>query len=182
VRCSACVQTRARGSKSQAGQTHCASRERGDAGRQEWAQCKANMRTKEKTPLQGKTLAFTWTEPSLTGVQVSEWAGQVTRNKLLSPAATDSGHVCLVRRPHRYLRLYIKGSREGGLTTNLGARLAIRKPTPVTCLPRRGALRNSGAESSEWKQRLAKKSHMTACGGSLLVTIAAKAARKGRQL
>jgi hypothetical protein len=36
------------------------------------------------------------------------------------------------------------------------ARLAIGKPTPVTCLSGAGAQGSTGAESSEWKQRLAK--------------------------
>jgi hypothetical protein len=38
----------------------------------------------------------------------------------------------------------------------LGARLAIGKPTPVTCLSGWGAQGSTGAQSSEWKQRLAK--------------------------
>jgi hypothetical protein len=38
----------------------------------------------------------------------------------------------------------------------LWARLAIGKPTPVTCLSGAGAQGSTGAESSEWKQRLAK--------------------------
>jgi hypothetical protein len=38
----------------------------------------------------------------------------------------------------------------------LVARLAIGKPTPVTCLSGAGAQGSTGAESSEWKQRLAK--------------------------
>jgi hypothetical protein len=40
--------------------------------------------------------------------------------------------------------------------TNFGARLAIGKPTPVTCLSGGGAQGSTGAESSEWKQRLVK--------------------------
>jgi hypothetical protein len=98
--------------------------------------CKAGMRTKAKTPCQAKTLSPTSTKSPPTGVQVSEWAGRVTHQELLSPAATDSGHICQVRRPYRYPRLHIKGSKYQGLTTNLGARLAIciGKPTPVTCL------------------------------------------------
>jgi hypothetical protein len=38
----------------------------------------------------------------------------------------------------------------------LGARLAIGKPTRVTCLSGGGAQGSTDAESSEWKQKLAK--------------------------
>jgi hypothetical protein len=69
------------------------------------------MKTEGKNPLP-KENVFTHLDkitPYL--MQVSEWAGQVTRWELLSPAATDRGHGRQVRRQYRYPRLYIKGSR-----------------------------------------------------------------------
>jgi hypothetical protein len=41
---------------------------------------------------------------------------------------------------------------------------------------------NTGAESSEWKQRLTMMSRMTTWGDSFLIMTAARATRKGRQL
>jgi hypothetical protein len=154
VRCSACVkeQTRAKGSKSQIkADAFCKQGERRRSPSGKGLPCKAGMRTKGKTPLPRENLVTHLDKSLPTGVQLSEWAGRVTRQELLSSASTDSAHVCQVRGPYRYPRLYIKGSRYRGLTTNLGPRLAIGKPTPVTCLSGWGAQGSTGAESSEWK-------------------------------
>jgi hypothetical protein len=102
-------------------------RERGDAGQKEWAshakqarELKENMRCREKT------LSPIIRESPRVGVQMSECADRVTSKELLSPAATDSSHVCQIRGPHRFLSLHgsihrVQGT-EGlaGLTTNLG--------------------------------------------------------------
>jgi hypothetical protein len=131
--------------------TLCKQGERGRSPTGKGFPCKAGMRTKGKTPCQGNTLSPTSTKSPPTEMQVSEWAGRLTPSELLSPVATDSGHVCQVRKPYRYPRLCIKGTRYRGLTTNLGARLPIGKPTPVTCLSGGGAQVSTGAKSSEWK-------------------------------
>jgi hypothetical protein len=49
-------------------------------------------------------------------------------------------------------------------------------------LPSAEAFGGKSVESSEWKQRRAKKSYKTTCGDSLLIIVAAGAACKGRQL
>jgi hypothetical protein len=109
------------------------------------------MRTKGKNPLPRENLVTRLDK-------ITPYGGasvRVGRPSDTLGTAVHSGHICQVRRPYRYPKLYIKGSRYRGLTTNLVARLAIGKPTPVTCLSGAGAQGSTGAESSEWTQRLA---------------------------
>jgi hypothetical protein len=152
VRCSACVkeQTRAQGSESQVRQTHRDKLTQGERGRRPTGKglpCKAGTRAKGKNPLPRENLVTHLDRNTPYGFA----SVRVGRPSDTLGTATDSGHVCQVRGPYRYPRLYRKGSRYRGLTTSLGARLAIGKPTPVTCLSGGGAQRSTSAESSEWK-------------------------------
>jgi hypothetical protein len=104
--------------------------------------CKAGMRTKGKNPLPRERLV---THPDRT-LSYGGASVRVGRPSDTLRTAVPSCHVFQVRRPSRYPRLYImKGSRYRRLTTNLGARLAIGKPTPVTSVSVGGAqLRPAG--------------------------------------
>jgi hypothetical protein len=114
VQCCAmqCMCERAnKGSGKQITGTADASCKQGERGRRPTGKglpCKAGMRTKGKNPLPRENLVTHLDRSIPYGGASVRVGGPSDTLGLLSPAATDSGHVCQVRGPCRFPRLYRK--------------------------------------------------------------------------